>query len=205
MNEYCTIKDYLPHPIVAKISDEESQIRQMLMQQIIEHRAPVRIPSQISENMVQTLRDKNILARDQHNRITAVYPVSALPTNKNVFLEDGREAWAMCAIDALGFHYAFNQPVRILSECEYCGDAIELSMRDGKVEVVQGGNDIYVLHTDLESHQDWSCSCCNIMHFFNCRESLQAWVQAHKHDDMPKKFAVRLETANKIAWLLFSN
>lgn len=203
MHEYYSIKDYLPRPIVVKISREENQIRQMLMQQIISRNAPVKIPDAVAESMARTLCDKNVIALDSNNQLTAVYPVSALPTDKKVFLEDGRQAWAMCAIDALGFHYAFNQPVRILSKCEYCGHVIELLMQDGKVEVVQGGTDIYVLHTDLESHQDWSCSCCNIMHFFNCRESLRAWVQAHEHNKQ-KKFAVSLETANKIAWLLFS-
>lgn len=204
MNEYYSIKDYLPQPISVKISDTQSQIRQMLMEQILAHRTPIRVPSEISEEMVQTLRSKNILALDHDNQLTAVYPVSALPTNKKVFLQDGREAWAMCAIDSLGFHYAFNQPVRILSECEYCGSIIELSMHNGKVDVIQGGEDIYVLHTDLENHQDWSCSCCNIMHFFSCRESLQKWIQEHS-DNNQKKFAISLETANKIAWLLFSN
>lgn len=154
--------------------------------------------------MVQTLRSKNILALNKDNQLTAVYPVSALPTNKKVFLQDGREAWAMCAIDALGFHYAFNQPIRILSECEYCGNTIELLMDKGKINVVQGGEDIYVLHADLENHEDWSCSCCNLMHFFNCRESLESWLKEHS-DNNEKKFAVSLETANKISWLLFSN
>lgn len=204
MNEHYSIKDYLPQPISAKISDEESQIRQMLMQQIITYHAPVPIPPWVPEDRVQILHKKNILALDQHNQLTAVYPVSALPTNKKVFLQDGRESWAMCAIDALGFHYAFNQPVHILGECEYSGHVIELLMCDGKVTVVQGGADIYVLHTDLENQHDWSSSCCNIMHFFSCRESLLVWAQEHSNNNQ-KKFAVNLETANKIAWLLFSN
>lgn len=197
-----SIKDYVTRPIVTKINAEENALREAVMAEIIETHKPYSIPGTPNESALRVLAEKNVLALNAADAVTSIYPVSALETNKKVLFEDGRFAYAMCAIDAIGFHYAFDCPIRIEGQCEHCGDPIVLEVKDGKVTVVEGGDDVYVLHTDLENTEDWSCCCCNVMHFFSCKASLEAW-QTQNHTG-GKVIPVNLETANKIAWLLFS-
>lgn len=203
MSEY-SIREYLTKPVVCKVTKEEEELRRELMRQLIEDHAEIRIDAHPQAALIREMKAKNVIGTDAEGRVTAIYPVSAVRTNKKVILEDGREAYAMCALDALGFHYTFEVPIRIESECSYCGEAISLTMKDGRVERENGDpRDIYVLCADLENQQNWSCCCCNIMHFFSCKEALQKWTA--ERDISSKYFALDLETANKLAWLLFSN
>ncbi|MBE2894691.1 organomercurial lyase [Spirabiliibacterium falconis] len=195
------ITKIISQPITSKLTTQENRLRNDIMQCLLNNQQPHFTPHQHA--ILEQLIAKNVVAV-REKQLSAVYPISATPTNKRVFLADGRAAWAMCAIDALGFHYAFNQPIRIESHCEHCHDKIVLTLDKGKVHVEQGGNDIYVLHTNLDKYANWSCSCCNIMHFFNCQHSLNQWL-AHNQNLTQETFAIDLETANKIAWLLFSH
>ncbi|MBE2897773.1 hypothetical protein HPC37_02745 [Pasteurellaceae bacterium 20609_3] len=201
MSNHYPITKLISQPIVSKLTAEQAALRNEILQRLLAGKALDFTPHQ--QAIVAELAGKNALALDG-NTITAAYPISLKPTNKRVILADGRSAWAMCAIDALGFHYAFNQPIRVESHCEHCADPIVLTLDKGKVQVEQGGDEIYVLHTDLDKYANWSCSCCNIMHFFNCQHSLSEWLAQHAHLEQ-ETFAIDLETANKIAWLLFSH
>lgn len=201
MKEIYSIKDYLTSPIVAKISDEENKLRYEIMDYIIKNNCPYKIPTE-NMDMVKTLQEKNVLSINDNGEVVSIYPVSAIKTNKKVIFEDGTYAYAMCAIDAIGFHYTFGKNIIIESECQMCKDKITLSVRNGKVNIIHGDDDIVVLHADLENSKNWSCSCCNIMHFFNCHDNLLEWQKNNCIHN--RVFAVSLETANKIAWLLFS-
>lgn len=201
MKEHYSIKDYLIRPIVTKINEEENTLRENIMAKIVATHKPYPVKEDENEEMIRCLEEKNILSiKDEE--IVSIYPVSVEKTNKKVFFEDGSYAYAMCAIDAIGFHYAFRKPVIIEAECQHCGERIKIEVRDGKITVLEGPGDIHVLHTDLENNKDWSCSCCCIMHFFSCEDSLEKWLEQSCIDS--KIYAVDLETANKIAWLLFS-
>ncbi|MCS4533424.1 alkylmercury lyase family protein [Neisseria montereyensis] len=201
MQQAISIRDYFTRPMVARLSLEENTIRENVMQAMIASRNAYPLADAPNREILQNLAERNILAL-AGDAVVAAYPVSGLATNKRVIFADGREAYAMCAIDALGFHYAFGEDIRIESECESCGEKIVLAMHAGRIDVLEGGNDIHVLHTDLENNHNWSCSCCNLMHFFSCSEQLNTWQSAHGHEQ--KTFALDLETANKVAWLLFA-
>lgn len=202
MKENYSIKDYLTSPIITKINEEEERVRQAVMREILSTHQPYSIRQSPYQGTLRQMEQKNVLSINDQDEVVSIYPVSAVETNKKVIFEDGSYGYAMCAIDAIGFHYAFQEPVRIEGHCQHCDEKIVLEVKDGKVNVIEGGKDIYILHTDLENNQNWSCSCCNIMHFFSCKESLEQWQAEHVHQT--KTFAVNLETANKIAWLLFS-
>ena len=202
MKEQYSIKDFITKPIVMKITSEEEILRDKLMNEIISKHKPINISDRDDMEIIISMKNKNILSLNDNNEIVSIYPVSALPTNKKVTFKNGDYAYAMCAIDAIGFYYAFNQPIVIEGECEHCGDKIVLEVSDGKINIINGGDSIHILHTDLENMNNWSCCCCNIMHFFSCEESLEKWTKKCILNN--KIFAVDLETANKIAWLLFS-
>lgn len=197
-----SIRDYLTKPLVARVSPAENAVREEVMQAMLTSRSAYALTDSPHRAVLQELAARNIVALADE-AVVAAYPVSARATNKRVILADGRSAYAMCAIDAMGFHYAFGQDVRIEGVCEHCGERIELRMHGGRVEILSNTPDVYVLHADLENEKNWSCSCCSIMHFFTCRDRLEAWRRQHIADGR-KTFALDLETANKVAWLLFA-
>lgn len=197
-----SINEYLTKPIVAKISYEENVLREELMNEIITKHEPISITNHPQKEVIDSMIARNIMSCDCSGDLVSIYPVSATQTNKKVIFEDGTFAYAMCALDALGFHYTFQKPIRIESECEHSAEKVILTVRDGKIEVIEGGNDIHVLHADLENTIDWSCSCCNIMHFFSSETNISTWVE--EKEISSKIFKIDLETANKISWLLFS-
>lgn len=89
---------------------------------------------------VATLDDKDLIAvRD--GRIVLAYPLAAAPTGFTVVLPDGRQRYAVCAIDALGVPAMLGQPVTIRTACHHCQEPLDLRVRpDGPEE----GGDVMV-------------------------------------------------------------
>lgn len=70
--------------------------------------------------------DQEDLIQLQEDEIRLAYPFSAAPTPFLVRLEEGRERYACCAVDALGIAAMLEAPVRIQSRCHHCGEPLEL-------------------------------------------------------------------------------
>jgi len=71
--------------------------------------------------------DDEDLIRIGDGHVDVAYPFSASPTPFVVRLPDGRERYACCATDALGFAPMVGQSVEIRSNCHHCGTPLELS------------------------------------------------------------------------------
>lgn len=198
-----SIREIVTKPIACKISNDESLVRSELLSKMIDSNELISVED-YDLTIINNLIDKNILKLNDNKQIIALYPVSGLKTNKKVIFSDGKYSYAMCALDALGFHYAFNEDIRIESECAYSGDKIILEVKTGRVNILSDNKDsIYVLCADLDNMTNWSCCCCNIMHFFSSKEYLEKWVK--DNNITSKYFALDIESANKLSWLLFSN
>jgi hypothetical protein len=65
--------------------------------------------------------DDQDLIRVRDGQIDVAYPFSAAPTPFMVRLPDGRERYACCATDALGFAPMIGQPIGIRSWCHHSG------------------------------------------------------------------------------------
>lgn len=196
-----SINDYFTAPLVSRMSAAENAAHEAVIHAMIDSGKPYPLADASDPALLRNLAARNLLALAGDN-VIAAYPVSGRPTNKRIRFADGREAYAMCAIDALGCHYALRENLRIESVCEACGERIVLDMHDGKIRVIAGGEHIHVLHADLNNADDWSCSCCTLMHFFACPQRLAQWRDHHA--PARKTFALDLETANKTAWMLFA-
>lgn len=196
-----SIADYWVQPLVSRMSADENAVHERVMQRLMASGRPYDLRDAPDADVVRDLAARNVLALAD-DAVVAAYPVSARPTNKRVIFADGREAYAMCALDAIGFHYVFGEDIRIESACEACGEPIVLAVRDGRIEALAGGDDIHILHADLQNSRNWACSCCTIMHFFSCNQQLNDWREQHAAD--VRAFPLDLETANKMAWLLFA-
>lgn len=90
--------------------------------------------------------------------VNFIYPVSALPTNHHVTLEDGRSFTAMCAIDAMGAAFTFQQNTEVRSVCTGCGAEIYIRIKDGKV-AEYSPKEVHALSFELGEMKNWSGSC----------------------------------------------
>lgn len=67
-----------------------------------------------------------IMIRD--GQVVLAYPFAGTRTAFQVVLPDGRERYAVCAVDALGVPALLAQPVSIRSHCHHCGDPLRLEV-----------------------------------------------------------------------------
>ena len=147
--------------LTSRLNCEENALRLSLLKQIISAGAPIDLPATSEDHAAKLcsgLVEKKLLVLDAQQKVQFAYPVSALPTPHRVRLADGRSLYAMCAIDAMGTAFTFEQDVTIHSSCSHCSESIQLSLRDGQIETLQP-METHVIHVDLNNFGDWSGSC----------------------------------------------
>lgn len=156
----------------AKFTDAQNEIRIAIMNFIIDNKRQFNLESDgfsaleninLSSNedysdIVAVLKEKDGLVPNSLGDVNFIYPVSALPTHHRVTLADGREFTAMCAIDALGAAFTFEQDSEVHSKCSMCGKQVYVKIRDGKVgECSPEG--LHALSFDLSGLVNWATSC----------------------------------------------
>ncbi len=157
--------------IYSKLSLKENKVRRALMEYTINNAKAFNINSgdvcicealQISmeelKNTIYEIREKQCLVFDEDENINFIYPVCALPTNHRVTLEDGRNFYAMCAVDAMGTSFTFKQDISITSICSKCGEKVKVELVNGKIKDFSPKN-LHILHVDLNKHTNWSGNC----------------------------------------------
>jgi hypothetical protein len=153
--------------INSRLTSSEKLVRNSVMELIIDSGRPVtpdelmRVDALLGLNMeekLEALLKKRTIVVNPEGCITFSYPVSALPTHHRVSLADGRTFHAMCAVDALGATFTFNQDIRIDSQCSHCSQSVHIVLHDqGIVDLQPAGT--HILHVDLERYDDWSGNC----------------------------------------------
>lgn len=144
---------------------------------------------------------KNIIASTEE--IRQIYPLSLCETDKKVIFKDtNQSAYAMCAVDALGFYPTFGRAIEIHSACKQSAEPIVLSIDEEGLSILEGGDSICVLHKDLREVEHWASSCCCIMHFFKDRSALELWCAENLccHQGL---YALSLSEAYQMAKNLF--
>jgi hypothetical protein len=103
---------------------------------------PVKVaefPADVREAVARL--DEKDLIFVQDGQVRVAYPFSAAPTAFRVLSTDGRERYAVCAIDALGIPVLLGQPAVVHSRCHHCGEPLDLRVSpDGPV----GDSDVMV-------------------------------------------------------------
>lgn len=153
--------------IHSRLCMKERILRTSLMEYVLEHKKPCKL-EEIDQNIniaktdldevMEGLLDKKAIVVDDEKKVNFIYPVSAFPTQHRVTLKDGRCLYAMCAIDAMGVAFTFQQDITIESQCSECGEKISLEIASGKIVKVLP-EDTHVLHVDLNRIENWSGSC----------------------------------------------
>lgn len=163
-----------------RFSGEENDVRKFIMQMF---RAGGRAPStteivqklQMSWESVKAvlrrLDDADILYLED-DKIVAAYPFSNKPTlHMVIFSKDRTQAYSMCAIDALGIPFMFQEDVTILSHCGYCDKDLQIQVNDGRAN----SNEDTVVFFGFERSKHAATSSCPILQFFCCRPHLANW------------------------------
>jgi len=149
--------------IASRLDEPERDFRRKLMDVIISRGAAVNVnaeaPVELSEwnwrLMIEALSEKKAAILSDNGDVDFVYPVSALRTCHKVTLADGRGFTAMCAIDAIGAAFTFEQDVQVHSKCHTCNCPVEVEVRDGEVGRYKP-EETRILHVDLSKFDVWA-------------------------------------------------
>lgn len=142
-----------------KLDDKESEFRKKLLNQMISTEGFLCRKDFFDEEkaLLMNLIEKKTIVLEGEN-ITFAYPVSGKPTNHKVKLNDGREFFSMCAIDAMGSAFVFGQDVEIASVCPVSGEEIRVDIKDGKIGDY-APKTVQAIHVDLSTVENWAANC----------------------------------------------
>jgi hypothetical protein len=152
--------------MVSRLDEDERILRLALQDCILSTGRPVHIGEAIpfldaqmdaarAAEILQSLISKQIVAEEPGGGVAFAYPVSALPTDHEVSLGDGRRLYAMCAVDALGCAFNFRQDISIVSKCHACGKAVRIRVERNAITSAEPQT-THVLHVDLKKRNKWA-------------------------------------------------
>jgi alkylmercury lyase-like protein len=98
-----------------------------ILRAFLDHSGPLPIEEIADAQALKRLHDDDLI-RIREGRIDIAYPFSALPTPFMVRLSDGRERYACCATDALGFAPMIGEPIEIRSRCHHSDAPLRFSV-----------------------------------------------------------------------------
>ncbi|EHM12978.1 Alkylmercury lyase [Jonquetella anthropi DSM 22815] len=191
--------------IAARLTAEENAFRNRIINSIADTHKPFFAANDAEKAMVKTLQSKNALAIEEDGSVSSIYPVSAKPSHHLVTLADGRAVYCMCAIDALGCAFTFDQDIVVTSSCSNSGVAIRIAIKDKKICCALPDREaIRVLHSDLKASDNWASCCCCSMLFFKSQQDYDEF--AKENEICPCcSFCLDLEEAFSVGRMLFSD
>jgi hypothetical protein len=130
------------------------------------------------DSALLTLAREDLVHLDSAGEISVAYPFSGRPTAHRVRFLDGHEAYAMCAIDALGIAPMFSQPIEIASRDPSSGELFEAQLAPDGTGSWQPETATVVAGA-LERQGDSCCGCCPVLNFFVTRTNAERWLAEH--------------------------
>ena len=110
--------------------------------------------------------------------IAVAYPFSGRPTSHRVRFPSGTEAFAMCAIDALGIAPMFGEPIQINTADPRSGERIDVAL-DPSGEAQWQPSDTVVVVVGASGGENSFAGCCPVLNFFASTASAQQWLAEH--------------------------
>ncbi|MFC9625797.1 alkylmercury lyase family protein [Streptomyces sp. NPDC056930] len=128
-------------------------------------------------DVLAELDSEDFLTLDADGRIRAAYPFSAVPTPHRLRLASGVEAWAMCAIDALGVAGMLHQDVTLASYDPVDGRPITVTFTGGTA--LWEPSDAVVFVGQRAKSGPAATVCCDALNFFADFTTAEAWTRQH--------------------------
>jgi hypothetical protein len=131
-----------------------------------------------AEPALATLSREDLVHHDSETgAVLVAYPFSGRPTAHQVRFEDGGEAFAMCAIDALGIAPMLGEPIEITSRDPLTDEEIRVAHEPEGRAGWQPYDAVVVCGATGKGE---SCSsCCPVLNFFASRDSATRWLASH--------------------------
>ena len=131
-----------------------------------------------ASSALAALAREDLVHVGQDDEIAVAYPFSGRPTGHRVRFQSGHEAYAMCAIDALGTASMFEQPVAIASTDPVGGESIHVEVEpDDRAR--WSPESAVVVAAAFGSGADACGSCCPAVNFFASPANASRWLAAH--------------------------
>lgn len=131
-----------------------------------------------SDAVLAELVAADLIVLDGAGQIAAAYPFSTTPTRHRLALAHGVEAYAMCAIDALGVSAMLGQPVTITSTEPDTGATITVHVNGDTATWKPRGAVAYAAHTG-ESCAPAAERSCHHINLFTARAAAHTWAAGH--------------------------
>jgi hypothetical protein len=112
------------------------------------------------------------------DEVVVAYPFSGRPTAHRLKLPGGREAYAMCAVDALGVAAMLGMPVVVESRDPISGEEIVVDV-SAEGEARWAPEEAVVLLGGRDGEQSISDLCCPVVNFFASPETANQYLTAH--------------------------
>lgn len=174
----------------ARLNSQEDRVRCHVLRRfalgLIPSVTPLAVQSQIPpadvRQILRRLAGLDLLILDPAGEtVLAAYPFSSSPTAHRVLLK-GRQAYALCAVDALGIPAMLQEEAGIVSRCAHCGSQVEIQASPDQVtRYLPGGAVVW-----FPISEDECCpvaeSRCPYISFFCARDHLEAW---HRGNGQP--------------------
>ncbi|MEU9207717.1 organomercurial lyase [Streptomyces sp. NPDC048415] len=123
------------------------------------------------------LAAEDFLTLDDQGRIRAAYPFSATPTAHRLHLADGTEAWAMCAIDALGVPDMLGTDAVITSADPVTGETVTVTSTGGHMTWRPTTAVVYVGQRSCTGPA--ADIACGALNFFTSGRTARSWAEQH--------------------------
>jgi hypothetical protein len=124
------------------------------------------------------LAREDLVHADEQGRPVVAYPFSARPRGHVVAIDGEHTVQAMCAIDALGIAPMLGLPIEIVSRDPISGAEIRVQVEPGGRADWQPA-DAVVLAGSARCDGPNFCGCCDVLNFFETRESADRYLREH--------------------------
>lgn len=131
----------------------------------------------LTRDVVTALHEADAIRLDLDGHIAVAYPFSTGPTRHRVRIADRVDAYAMCAIDALGISAMLGKDTRIESLDVTSGEPITVTMT-GDSTAWEPHRAVVFVGAASGGGPSSEC-CCDYLNFFADRDGAQTWIAAH--------------------------
>jgi len=133
----------------------------------------------ITREVLEALHEGDAIRLTSNGQVAVAYPFSATPTRHRVRIDDQTDAYAMCAVDALGISAMLGQDTRIDSVDVTTGQPITVTTTAGHTTWDPAGVVVFI-GADAGGGPSADC-CCDYLNFFTDHAAATAWAAAHPH------------------------
>jgi Alkylmercury lyase len=189
----------------ARLRDRERAVYHWILRSFAAGRAPE--PSALASEcdrhgvslrgFLEVLAREDLVHADESGGIVVAYPFSGRPTPHRVIF-DGREVFAMCAIDALGTAPMLDRPVEVISTDPVDGKEIRVALSpDGSASWQP---EQAVVLTGRTCDDEAFRGCCQVLNFFASPGNAEQYLR--RHTDV-SGFQISIPQAIESARLIF--